>query len=73
MNRSLLIGCQFQGDTFGALWLDEAGDYVLGWMAGISASWGKPPASQARLRYRDRGQAAEAYAKKLAELREMVL
>lgn len=73
MTRPLLIGCEYQGDTFCALWLDSERDYILGWMVGVPKEPGKDPSAQAKLRYKDREQAALAYEKKLAELREMVL
>lgn len=73
MNRPLLIGCEYQGDTFCALWLDSEGDYILGWLVGVPTEMGKEPSANSKLRYRDREQAALAYEKKLAELGEMVL
>lgn len=66
MSRQTLVGCVFQGDTFCALWLEDDGDYVLGWTVG------DPLAAQSKLRYRDRAQAAEAYGAKLRELQQMV-
>lgn len=73
MKRTLLVRCEFQGDTFCALWLDEAGDYVLGWMVGVSPVWGEQPAASSKMRFKDRVQAAEALETKLVELRQMIL
>lgn len=73
MKKPLLIRCDFQGDTFCALWLDGGGDYLLGWVVGLPKTSDGTPAASSKLRYRDRAQAAESYDSKRAELAEMVL
>lgn len=73
MKRPMLIACEYHGDSFCALWLDEGGTYVLGWLVGLSAEPNKEPISSSRMRFRDREQAADRYGQKLAELREMAL
>lgn len=73
MNRPLLVSCAYQGDTFCALWLEGDGDYVLGWMVGVPSEMGKEPKSTAKLRYKDREQAAQAFQGKVSDLGQMVL
>lgn len=70
MKSPFLIKCEFYQDSFCALWLDHEGDYILGWIVGMSAA-GNSPAASSKLRYKDRVQVAEAYRLKCTELIEI--